>query len=68
LENNIDLPQWTSWDGFSRAMEFYEAPTLKYIGNDPIDEHGSFILGTSQEPCSHNITSGSPLLCAPCFR
>jgi hypothetical protein len=51
-----------SWD-----MEFYEALTLKFVGKDPIDEHGSFILGTPQVPCSRDITSESPLLCAMCF-
>jgi hypothetical protein len=51
----------------SWAMEFYEALTLKSIGKDPIDERGSFILGTPQVPCSQVMTSESPLLCACAF-
>jgi hypothetical protein len=49
------------------AMEFYEAPTLKFVEKDHIDEHESFILETPQVPCSQDITSESRLLCASCF-
>jgi hypothetical protein len=40
----------------SRAMVI-EVLTLESKGKDPIDEHGSFILGTPYEPCLHQAIS-----------
>ena len=49
------------------AMEFYETLTLKSVGKDPTDKHGSFILETPQEPCSQDIPPESALLFATCL-
>jgi hypothetical protein len=41
------------------AMEFCEALTLESEGMDSTNEHESFILETSQEPCSFNASPDS---------
>ena len=45
-------------------MEFYEATTLESEGKDSVDEHGSFILVITQEPCSFTASPESSTLCA----
>jgi hypothetical protein len=47
------------------AMEFCGVPTLESEGKGSINEHGSFILEISQEPCSFNASPESGMLCAP---
>ena len=46
------------------ATEFCEAPTLEFIEKDSVDEHGSFILVITQEPCSFTASPESSTLCA----
>jgi hypothetical protein len=47
-------------------MDFCEALTLESEGKDSIDEHVSFILEITQEPCLFNASPESGMLCAPC--
>ena len=49
------------------TMELYEAPTLKSVGKNSTDEHGSFILDTPQELCSQDTPPGSALLFVTCL-
>jgi hypothetical protein len=45
-------------------MKLCEELTLESDKKDSLDEHGSFILKTPQEPCSHNSFLESAALCA----
>jgi hypothetical protein len=40
-------------------MDKLEAVTLESEREDSKDEHGSFFLGTPQEPCSYNVSPES---------
>ena len=57
--NDASLEMENRW-----AMEFYEATTLESEGKDSVDEHGSFILVITQEPCSFTASPESSTLCA----
>jgi hypothetical protein len=48
----------------SWATEHCEELTLEPKEKDYLDEHGSFILGTPQEPCLHNAFLEPVTLCA----
>ena len=57
--NDASLEMENRW-----AMEFYGAMTLESEGKDSVDEHGSFILVITQEPCSFTASPESSTLCA----